>query len=252
MADMSFGNKPVDGGNLLLKRRSGGAKLGCNGTAGCIYGSAEFIQGKTRYCLGSRRPSARRFPINGARSTASGQCGLSAQGRESTGKPRPSNGEMNIAGRGPSVIPGDVHQKVELFAVGIIRNELRDKPKFRNDAPTLEHGTDRGAFTLGLDPDAVCGKLELRLQLSNTLGWNTFPVADGEKPRRPDIAPRTSCWRARRISNRRGTPAKHAQRLRHAPHDETLERVSAAASRTTPQRAGKTVRDVHGDDGKIA
>ena len=53
--DMSFGNKPVDGGNLLLTRAEV-AELGLSPEQEArwvrrIYGSREFIRGKSRYCL---------------------------------------------------------------------------------------------------------------------------------------------------------------------------------------------------------
>ena len=55
LADMSFGNKPVDGGNLLLTRDEV-ANLGLTSDQGArfirrIYGSREFIRGESRYCL---------------------------------------------------------------------------------------------------------------------------------------------------------------------------------------------------------
>jgi len=54
-AEMSFGNKPVDGGNLLLNADEVRAlSLTPDQHARFIrriYGSAEFIQGKERYCL---------------------------------------------------------------------------------------------------------------------------------------------------------------------------------------------------------
>ena len=55
LADMSFGNKPVDGGNLLLTRDEV-AELGLTAEQASrfirrIYGSAEFIRGLSRYCL---------------------------------------------------------------------------------------------------------------------------------------------------------------------------------------------------------
>ncbi|MDR0996459.1 MAG: lactate dehydrogenase, partial [Zoogloeaceae bacterium] len=54
-AEMSFGNKPVDGGKLLLTA-SELARLGLNEAQKArlvrrIYGSKEFIRGEVRYCL---------------------------------------------------------------------------------------------------------------------------------------------------------------------------------------------------------
>ena len=58
LADMSFGNKPVDGGNLLLTRDEV-AELGLTPEQEArfirrIYGSREFIRGESRYCLWDR------------------------------------------------------------------------------------------------------------------------------------------------------------------------------------------------------
>ena len=53
---MSFGNMPVDGGNLLLCERHEIAELGHRPIREetfirRIYGSAEYIRGLVRYCL---------------------------------------------------------------------------------------------------------------------------------------------------------------------------------------------------------
>ena len=81
--------------------------------------------------------------------------------------------------------------------------------------------------------DAVCGKLELRFNYSNTLGWNTFPVPHLTAKNKEDL---TRCAEEILIARERHFPATIADlydpekmpedlRQAHERNDEVLERI---------------------------
>lgn len=81
--------------------------------------------------------------------------------------------------------------------------------------------------------DAVCGKLEMRLSYSNTLGWNTFPVPKLTEKNKADL---TRCAEDILLAREAHFPATIAdlykpdampQNLRdaHEANDEVLERI---------------------------
>jgi hypothetical protein len=80
---------------------------------------------------------------------------------------------------------------------------------------------------------AVCGKLEMRIRYSNTLGWNTFPIPLLTEQNKADL---TACAEAILLAREAHFPATIADlydpetmpdNLRHAHerNDEVLERI---------------------------
>jgi hypothetical protein len=81
--------------------------------------------------------------------------------------------------------------------------------------------------------DAVCGKLEMRFNYSNTLGWNTFPIALLTEKNKADLTKSAGDILLARESHFPSTiadlydPESMPQNLRdaHDKNDEVLERI---------------------------
>ncbi|MBC7154503.1 MAG: lactate dehydrogenase, partial [Rhodobacteraceae bacterium] len=81
--------------------------------------------------------------------------------------------------------------------------------------------------------ETICGRLELRLSYSNTLGWNTFPVPKLTEKNRADL---TRCAEGILLAREAHFPATIADlydpekmpanlRAAHDHNDEVLERI---------------------------
>lgn len=244
LTEMDFGNKPVDGGNLLLTRREVEA-LGLTSAQHSqfirrIYGSEEFIQGKSRFCLwisDDEADVAQSIPaiqarIEGVRAMRLGS--TKAATVEAAAIPH-RFGEVRQKGDGTViVVPSVSSERREYLPVGY--------------APTgtivsnLAFGLyDAPLYNLALLASrihlvwiaTVCGQLETRLRYSNTMGWNTFPVP---KLTEQDIVNLTRCAEDILLAREVHFPATIADlydpdsmpenlRRAHERNDEVLERI---------------------------
>jgi hypothetical protein len=244
LAEMNFGNKPVDGGNLLLKSADVG-RLGLTAAqqekfVRCIYGSEEFIQGKSRYCLWIKdgdESEAKAIP-----SIKSRLDGVRQMRAEST---KAATVEI-------SAYPhrfGEVRQKGDevIIAVAAISSENRDfLPCGLLPAGTIVSNKmyalyDAPLWNMALIASrlhwvwigTVCVRLEMRFSYSNTLGWNTFPVPTLTEQNKLDLTRCAEDILLARESHFPKTiadlydPDEMPENLRHAHerNDEVLERI---------------------------
>ena len=187
LAGMTFGNKPVDGGSLLLTRDE---VEGLGLTSGQearfirrIYGSAEFIRGLSRYCLWIENehldealaiPSIRKH-VEAVRAmrlaSTKAPTRMAAGSAHRFGEVRQSGSETTI------VIPrvsseNRPYLPVGLAAAGTIIGDrnfaLYDEPLWNMALIASRlHWVWIGT---------VCVRMRTDFSYSNTLGWNTFPV----------------------------------------------------------------------------
>lgn len=243
LADMSFGNKPVDGGNLLLSSTE--VKLLSLTYAQQerfirrIYGSEEFINGKERYCLwieDKDLDEALAIPLIKQRIDGVRSMRLSSRDKSANDMAKRAHQmrEMNIGHNHTIVVPAVSSEKREWFQIGLIdkRSTITNRNFALYDAPIWNLAILSSKFHY-VWIDAVCGKLETRFNYSNTMGWNTFPLPPLTEKNKADL---TRCAEDILLAREAHFPATIAdlydpdnmpENLRHAHerNDEVLERI---------------------------
>ncbi|MBD8625746.1 class I SAM-dependent DNA methyltransferase [Oxalobacteraceae sp. CFBP 8753] len=241
--DMTFGNMPVDGGNLLLSADEV-EQLGL--TQGQrrllirrIYGSAEFIRGTVRYCLWITSENlSLALEIKGVRERIGKvkEMRLSSKDagtRELSSRPHQFR-EMNAPQEHFLILPGVSSEGREYFPVGL----LEPKAAATNlafalyDAPLWNMALIASRLHL-VWIATVCGKLKTDYRYSNTLGWNTFPVPPLTEKNKTDLL---RCAEEILLIRESHFPASIADlynpgtmpadlRAAHERNDEVLERI---------------------------
>ncbi len=242
-SEMSFGNKPVDGGHLLLTRDEVNA-LGLNLTQynrfiRRIYGSAEFIRGLERYCLwveDSHLDEALSIPtlaqrVEGVRKMRMSSTDKSARDMATRAH---QMREMNIADSWTVTVPRTSSEARPYLPCGVINriSTVTSEAFALYDAPLWNMALIASRLHL-VWIGTVCGKLETRYRYSNTLGWNTFPVPTLTEQNKADL---TRCAENIMLAREAHFPATIADlydpetmpenlRLAHERNDEVLERI---------------------------
>jgi len=242
-AEMSFGNKPVDGGHLLLCKDEVDA-LGLTLTQRVrfirrIYGSAEFIRGLERYCLWiedahldeamSIAPIRQRVEEVRKLRLASRDSGAQAMALRAY-----QMREMNIGHSHTIVMPCVSSESREYLPVGLIdqKSTITNLAFALYDAPLWNMALIASRIHL-VWIATVCGKLKTDFRYSNTMGWNTFPVPLLTEQNKADL---TACAENILLAREAHFPATIAdlydpdnmpENLRHAHerNDEVLERI---------------------------
>ena len=242
-AEMSFGNKPVDGGHLLLSKdevEELGLSKEQNGRfIRRIYGSAEFIRGHVRYCLwiedcnleDAMRMNAIRHRVDGVRAMrlASRDSGAN----EMAGRAHQMR-EMNIATVRTLIVPGVSSEGRNFLPVGLLDSQatVSNLAFALFDAPVWNMALIASRLHL-IWIATVCGKLETRYRYSNTMGWNTFPLPALTEKNKSDL---TRCAEDILLAREAHFPATIADlydpetmpanlRAAHERNDEVLERI---------------------------
>lgn len=241
---MEFGNKPSDGGHLLLSRDELEA---LNLSAAQrerfirrIYGAHDLINDSTRFCIwieDEHLEEAQGIPALNSRIEAVRKLRLSS----------PDKGARTILAKRPHQMKLMRIGKVQTIIVPIHSSENRPYLPIglTDDKSTLTNATyglyDAPLWNMALIASrlhlvwiaTVCGKLETRYRYSNTLGWNTFPVPLLTAQNKADL---TECAEHILLARESHFPATIAdlydpehmpENLRHAHerNDEVLERI---------------------------
>jgi hypothetical protein len=241
--DMSFGNMPVDGGNLLM---SAGEVARLKLTANDrnifirrIYGSAEFIRGLVRYCLwipGQRLEHA--LEIDAIRARVDGVRAMRLASKDAGTKDMASRAhqfrEMYEGEKHTLILPGVSSESREYLPVGLLDNRsiVSNLAFALYDAPLWNVALIASRLHL-VWIGTVCGKLKTDYRYSNTLGWNTFPVPTLTDQNRADL---TRCAEDILLAREAHAPATIADlydpddmptdlREAHERNDEVLERI---------------------------
>lgn len=243
LPSMDFGNKPVDGGHLLLSSAEV-YELALTPEQHSrfirrIYGSAEFIRGLERYCLWIEDVDLNEaMQIPGIRQRIEGVRAMRLASRDKSANDMAQRAhqmrEMNIGKDHALILAGVSSEGRDYLPVGLIDNEST----VSNLAFAL---FDAPLWNLALIASrlhqvwiaTVCGKLETRYRYSSTLGWNTFPAPTLTEKNKADL---TLCAEDILLAREEHFPATIADLygpdsmpddLRHAHdrNDEVLERV---------------------------
>lgn len=242
-SDMSFGNKPVDGGHLLLTRDEVDAlQLSAAQRQRFIrriYGSAEFIRGLERYCLWIE--DAHLDEALGITAVAQRVQGVRDMRLKSTDKSARDMAarahqmrEMNIGRMQTIAMPCVSSEVREYLPVGLLdRHSTVTNLAFAlYDAPLWNMALIASRLHL-VWIGTVCGKLKTDFRYSNTLGWNTFPVPFLTEQNKADL---TASAEAILLAREAHFPATIADlydpdtmpdnlRAAHERNDELLERI---------------------------
>ena len=242
-AEMSFGNKPVDGGHLLLSRDEVAA-LGLTPAQHArfirrIYGSAEFIRGLERNCLWIADADLEEaITIEAIRQRIEGVRAMRLASRDSGAQEMAKQAhqmrEMNIGASHSLVMPCVSSESRDYLPIGLIDNHstITNLAFALYDAPLWNMALIASRLHL-VWIGTVCGKLETRYRYSNTLGWNTFPVPLLTEQNKADL---TACAEAILLAREAHFPATIADlydpdnmpenlRRTHERNDEVLERI---------------------------
>ncbi|MDA9354716.1 lactate dehydrogenase [Amylibacter sp.] len=243
VADMSFGNKPVDGGNLLLNSAEvvalGLSKSQLARFIRRIYGSSEFIRGQVRYCLWiedenleealqlpelkSRIDDVRKMRLNSPDKSANEMAARSHQMRE-----------INIGFSHTIVVPSVSSENRIYLPVGLIdgNSTVSNLAFALYDAPLWNMALVASRLHL-VWVATGCGRLGTGYRYSNTIGWNTFPIPELTEKNIEDL---TRCSEDILLAREAHFPATISdlyktedmpQNLRaaHDRNDEALERI---------------------------
>ena len=243
LSRMDFGNKPVDGGNLLLTLREV-SDLGLTTDQHKrfirrIYGSAEFIRGLERYCLWiesnhleealqNRGIAAR---IDSVRSMRLASRDKSAN--DMAARPHQMR-EMYIGNSHTICVAAISSENRPYLPCGLLGADqtVTNKMYALYDAPLWNMALIASRLHwvwIG----TVCVRLEMRFSYSNTLGWNTFPVPKLTEKNKADL---TRCAENILLAREAHFPATIADlydpdampadlREAHEHNDEVLERI---------------------------
>lgn len=243
LGTMEFGNKPSDGGELLV----GSDRLAELGLTAeqigkfirKIVGSEDVIHGTFRYCIWIEDQfvsEALAIPVLRERvervralRLASPDTGANTLAR------RPHQLKlMNIGQHHTIAVPIHTSENRLYLAVGLIdsRATLTNAAFGLYDAPLWNLALIASRLHL-IWIATICGKLETRYRYSNTLGWNTFPVPKLTEQNKADL---TRCAENILLARETHFPATIADlydpdampddlRRAHEENDEVLERI---------------------------
>ena len=242
-ATMDYGNKPTDGGNLLLNvdevKVLHLTKEQNDRFIRRVYGSQEFIRGQERYCLWiedqhldeamqidsiRRRVEAVRSMRLASRDKGSHKMACRAHQMR----------EMNIGKERTLIVPSVSSEAREYLPVGYLPpgTIVTNLAFALYDAPLWNMALIASRLHL-VWIATVCGKLKTDFRYSNTLGWNTFPVPKLTEKNKTDL---TRCAEDILLAREAHFPATIANlydpekmpenlRAAHDHNDETLERI---------------------------
>jgi hypothetical protein len=218
---MDFGNKADDGGHLTLASyQLDEMKLGAGERSRYIkqfYGSKEFINGDTRYCIWIQDgdlDDAQKIPA------LANQIELVRQTR--------------LSSKDVIVTPRVSSEDRPYLPVGLLTNwaVIGDRNFALYDAPLWNMALIASRLHW-VWIATVCVRLEMRFSYSNTLGWNTFPVPALTQKNKADL---NRCAEDILLAREHHFPSTIADlyhpddmpddlRAAHQRNDEVLERI---------------------------
>lgn len=243
LATMNFGNKPVDGGHLLLSESEMSelrlTKEQKERFIRKIFGSAEFIRGLQRYCLwieGRHLEEAMGIPAIKQRIEGARAMRLSSRDKSANDMAARAHQmrEMNIGIRQTIAMPCVSSENREYLPVGLLNNKstITNLCFALYDAPLWNMALIASRLHL-VWIATVCGKLKTDFRYSNTMGWNTFPVPPLTEKNKADL---TRCAEDILLAREAHFPATIADlydpntmpenlHRTHERNDEVLERI---------------------------
>jgi hypothetical protein len=243
LSDMEFGNKPSDGGYLLIRRDEIPALNMKNSERSRflrkIYGSEEFINGGEKYCIwiqDSDLEDALKITSLSSRIESVRQLRLASpdKGANALAKRAHQLKLMRIGLTHTIVVPAVSSERRQFLPAGLLSAgaTINNRNFGIYDGPLWNLAVILARLHW-VWIDTVCGKLETRFNYSNTIGWNTFPLPTLTEKNKTDL---TACAEDILLAREAHFPATIAdlydqeampERLRaaHDRNDEVLERI---------------------------
>ena len=244
LAVMEFGNKPSDGGHLLLSRDELQSlelkEKQRERFIRRICGSQDFINGSTRFCIwieDRHLSEAQEIQALNERIEAVRALRLASpdKGARTILAKRPHQLKlMRIGNTRTIVVPSVSSERRPYLPIGIVDEQttLTNLAFGLYDAPLWNLALIASRLHL-VWIATICGKLETRYRYSNTLGWNTFPVPTLTEKMKADL---TRCAEDILLAREHHFPATIADlydpekmptdlRAVHDRNDEVLERI---------------------------
>ncbi len=243
LPEMDYGNKPSDGGNLLLASDERKELLRRHPEAAPflrrLVGSQEFVSSLSRWCLwidDDQLEGATRIPAIRERLKAVRETRLKSTGKQSQDKANSPHRFVYTPHRETRslVVPSITSENRQYLPVGL----ADEKTIISNKAAVIY---DPPLWALSLVASrlhwvwigTVCVRLETRFSYSSTLGWNTFPVPTLTEQNKVDL---TACAQEILLARENHFPATIADlydpenmpddlRRAHEKNDEVLERI---------------------------
>ena len=241
---MEWGNKPTDGGNLILSSDEMRALRVTDPQAmefiRPYFGAAEFIRGLERFCIWVEENQSERAYSIGPLSNRFDQVrkfraeSKAAETRPAAAYPHKFRQIQSIAKRHSLIMPQVSSESREYLPIGILpKGAIVSNLAFAlYDAPLWNMALIASRLHL-VWIGTVCGKMKTDFRYSNVLGWNTFPVPKLTEQNKADL---THCAEDILLAREAHFPAtiadlydpeKMPENLRHAHerNDEVLERI---------------------------
>ena len=242
-----WGNKPTDGGNLILstteRNRLEQNNPSSNQFLRPYIGSAELIRGLQRYCVWIENDTAEvaatipaiRARIEGVHNFRASS--TAAETRSAAVFPHRFRQIQATARRHSLILPQVSSERREYLQVGLLPAPVivSNLAFALYDAPIWNLALIASKLHL-VWIATVCGKLKTDYRYSNTLGWNTFPVPPLSEQNKADLTrhaedillARESYWPATiaDLYDPDDMDSKYPDlRAAHERNDETLERI---------------------------
>ena len=187
LSKMVWGNKPTDGGNLILSFEQA-RNLEADYPVSKRYikkflGAADYIKGKDRHCLwiaDSEATLVKKIPPINDRLEKVAEMRRDSKAAETRPAAEFPHRFRQIQGTATShslIVPRVSSETRRYLPVGLLDSNviISDLAYALYDAPIWNMALIASKLHL-VWIATVCGKLETRYRYSNTLGWNTFPV----------------------------------------------------------------------------
>jgi len=244
LSSMDYGNKPTDGGSLLLSSEEL-QSLGLSVDQEALFirpffGSVEFIRGQQRFCLwisDEDAIKASEIAAIGKRIEAVRAMRLSsskAATREGAKYPHRFDEKRQEGGETVLAVPRVSSESRDFLPCGLLPSNsiVSDSAFALYDAPLWNMALIASRIHL-VWIATVCGKLKTDFRYSNTLGWNTFPLPTLTEQNKADL---TRCAEDILLAREAHFPATIADlyapekmpsnlREAHDRNDEVLERI---------------------------
>ena len=241
---MVWGNKPTDGGSLVLspdeKRRIEAENEGASRYIRPYLGAAEYIRGIERFCIwveDDEADEARKFAEFSRRFDEVREFRASskaAETRPAADYPHRFRQIQSLAERHALIMPQVSSEGRQYLPVGLLpESAIVSNLAFAlYDAPLWNMALIASRLHL-VWVATVCGKLKTDFRYSNTLGWNTFSVPSLTEKNKADL---TACAENILLAREAHFPATIAElydpgrmpdnlRAAHEHNDEVLERI---------------------------
>ncbi len=241
---MTIGNKPADGGNLVVTADEFSAMRGVDQRVlpylKRFVGAAESIRGRLRYCIWiteQAKSEALSIPLIRARADAVSQMRMQSSKALTRAGAQSPHAFQQVRQRGDetiTIVPKVSSESREYLPFDLLPpgTIISDLAFGLYDAPLWNMALIASKLHL-IWIATVCGKLKTDFRYSNTLGWNTFPVPQLTENDKTTL---TRCAEDILLAREAHFPATIADlydpdhmpanlRAAHDKNDETLERI---------------------------